>query len=90
MSEPISLAARRWDASDGRPSSHSVREMLEAAIVRLDRGEIDVQHAILVYGTEAEGTGDDGYMQAGSFSPFAQIGLLHRGLELMKVGGDDA
>lgn len=86
MTEPVSLAKRRWEKSDGRPGSHSVREMLEAAIARLDAGEIEPQHAILVYCKEADGVGDDGYMQAGTFSPYGQIGLMHRGIELLRTG----
>ncbi len=87
MTDPVSLSARRWAKGDGSPANHSVREMLEAAIARLDAGEIAADHAILVYATEVDGVGDDGYMQAGSFSPYAQAGLIYRGVELLCQGG---
>lgn len=60
--------------------------MLEAALARLDAGEIEAHHAILVYATETDGVGDDGYMQAGTFGPYAQIGLLDRAAELLRGG----
>ena len=84
--EPVSLAARRWDAGDGDPRSHSVKDMLQAIIGKIDAGELEIDHAVFVWGKDAGNIGDDGYFQSGSFGPYAQIGLLHRGIELMKEG----
>lgn len=86
MSEPISFAARKWANGNGSPGSHTVREMLEAAIAQIDLGELEVEHAILIWGREDDGVGKDGYMQAGPFSPYGQIGLLQRGLVLLTEG----
>jgi hypothetical protein len=89
MSAPINLASRRWDSGDGRPGSHSVRDMLEVALAKLESGELGtVDHAILVWGRETDGVGEDGYFQAGSFNVFAQVGLLERGLTLLKKESD--
>jgi hypothetical protein len=84
MSGPVSLAARRWDSGDGNPSSHSVRDVLEVAIAKLDAGEINPEHIIIAYGRIKEATNDTGFMQAGTFNSYAQLGLLSSVSDIMK------
>jgi hypothetical protein len=57
--------------------------MLQAALAKLASGEIEADHAILIMATEADGCGEDRYMQAGAFGPFAQLGLICRAQALM-------
>ena len=84
MSEVVSLAAKRWDSTDGKPSSHSVRECLEAAIAKIDAGEIAPEHIVIAYGEVREATNATGYLQAGNFNSYAQLGLLSSVADLMK------
>jgi len=72
------IAAKRWERSDGRPDSHSVVECLEVMLHKLQTGEIEAQHVIIAYGMADKELGAlAGYLQAGCFDPFAQLGLLH-------------
>lgn len=88
MSSPVSLAERRWEKGDHKPGSHTLRDMLETVIAKLDSGEVKADHMILVFGRETDGVGDDSYFQAGSLGPYGQIGLMRRGLELISQGDD--
>lgn len=88
MAEPISLAERRWNNGDSRPGSYSVRECLEVVIAKLDSGEIQADHVIVAYGKATDGIADDGFYQAGSLDPFAQIGLIERVKHVMMGSGE--
>jgi hypothetical protein len=72
----------RWKKGNS-PNDHRVRDMLVAAIAQLDSGEIEADHAVLIWGQSKDNQGDDGYMQAGSLEAFGQIGLVYRGLQLI-------
>lgn len=82
--KPISLAAKRWSKNDN-PALHKISDMLMVALEKLNSGELKAEHMIIIYGSE----GDDwrgssfGFMQAGTFVPFAQLGMLHGAIRLM-------
>lgn len=88
MSEPVSLAERRWDNGDGKPGSHTLRDMLETVLAKLNAGTLKADHMILLWGRENEGSGDDGYFQAGTFGAYGQIGLMQRGVDLIRTGDE--
>lgn len=79
MTDVVNLAERRWDA-DNDTRSHSIVDMLRIAIDRLERGDIEGDHAILLLGTanaETNGNGMD-WLQAGKFDFYQQVGMLER------------
>ena len=83
MTEPASLSERRWDkVSD--PAAHSLRDMLMVALARLERGELEADHMVVVYSRLSDGQPYTGYLQAGSFDPFAQVGMLHHAIKLFE------
>jgi len=88
MADPISLAERRWDRGDGTPSSHSPRDVLEMVLAKIDSGALEVDHVVVIWARERDNVGDDGYFQAGSFGPFAQVGVVHRICSLMMDGDE--
>lgn len=87
--EPISLAERRWDRNT-KPSASSVADMLRVVIARIERGEIVATHAIVTIGIELDnGCVDAKFYQAGTFNPYAQIGLLTRVAQTMMMPADE-
>lgn len=88
MSEPVSLAERRWERGNGDPANHTLRDMLETVIAKLDSGELVAEHMIVMWGRNDGIVGDDGYFQAGTFTAHAQIGLVHRAIVLLTEGGE--
>lgn len=84
MTEPVSLAARRWENGGLLPSDHTARDTLEAALARIDNGEISPAHVIICHAT-GEG-GRAGFMQGGNFSSYAQLGLLMHIIKMMEFG----
>jgi hypothetical protein len=85
MTEPTSLAERRWDTKES-PADHSVADMLRVALGRIERGEIKPDHAVLCLGKIDDGVSRAEYMQAGTYLAFAQVGLLDRAKALLVAG----
>ena len=78
MSEISSLVERRWQG-DSDTRAHKITDMLRVAIAQIERGEIDADHAILCMGKVSdENAITTDWLQAGQFSPFAQLGMLER------------
>lgn len=76
MTDVVSLAERRWENSDD-PKAHRPSDMLRLTADRIDRGEIVVEHAIVVLGaSEEDRTMRVRYLQAGTYNHFGQVGLL--------------
>lgn len=88
MTEPVSLAARRWSSGSDNPSAFSVRDCLEAALAQFDAGEIKAMHVIIAFGDNTDGTGFENVMQAGSFDIYGQAGLIERAKKLIVEGAD--
>ena len=65
------LGQQRWQAVIACSA-----ECLEAAIAKIDKGEIAPEHIVIAYGTVGETSNNTGYMPAGSFNSYAQQGLL--------------
>ena len=84
MTKPVSLAARRWDNGGNMPSDHSVRDTLEAALARIDNGDINPAHIIICH-AGGEG-GRTGFMQGGNFTAYAQLGLMMHIIKMMEFG----
>lgn len=83
MSEPVSLAARRW-AKDTDPKRHDPATALLEALRQLEAGEIHADHIVVVHGHHDEdGVSHVGYLQAGKFSELEQCGMMSRGLRLI-------
>lgn len=76
--QPASLNEKRaMLASD--PAKWGPRELLVSLLRRIDSGELLVpDHMVVCYGSVTpEGYSSAGYLQAGTFDAFGQIGLLH-------------
>jgi hypothetical protein len=74
--EPVSLNERRAKRADD-PRLWTPREALVKMLRDLDEGVIQLEHLIVVYGSHnAESGSQCGFVQAGSFKPFEQLGLL--------------
>jgi len=80
------IARKRWEKSDGKPSSHAPVDAVEIFLQRLKSGEISPKHLIIVYSDDEDSLkgSTTGYMQAGSFKSFAQVGLLQEIILLMR------
>jgi hypothetical protein len=80
------IVRKRWDKSDGKPASHSPTEAVEVLLYRLKSGELNPAHLIIVYSDDEDSQkgSTTGYMQAGSFKTFAQVGLLTEIILLMR------
>lgn len=84
MTEPVSLAERRWANGDHHPDKHTVRDCLEVVMAKITSGEQRADHIVIAVGwVDDEQAGNDAYYQAGTFRPFEQIGLLERVKMLM-------
>lgn len=79
----VSLAARRWERSDGNPASHTPIDCLEKVLADLRDGSVSADHVVVILGTDSVENGNNQYYQAGSFSAYAQLGLLQHTLALM-------
>lgn len=80
--QPASLSEQRALRSSN-PGKWGPREMLVALLRRIDSGEMEEpDHMVVCYGARDRESGHNsaGYLQAGNFSPFAQLGLLHTAL----------
>lgn len=78
--EPIDFLEKRWNGGSNQPDAYTPREALLAAIRRIDSGEITPDHVIICMGAcnPEDAFISTVYTQAGSFNPYAQIGLLDR------------
>lgn len=82
MTEPISLAARKW-GRDTNPANHQPQVALHEALRQLEAGEIEADHVMVIHGYHDDaGKSQVGYLQAGKFSELEQCGLLARALRL--------
>jgi len=78
MSDVVSFTERKWN-SNNDVAAHSVIDMLRVAIAQIERGEMRADHAILCTGcAEEDGAVSSGWLQAGTFHAYAQLGLLER------------
>lgn len=82
MTEPVSLAERRWNKVD-HPAAHQISDMLRITLDRLERGEIKPQHMIIMYGDVADDIANPCFMQAGGFDAFGQLGLVEMAKKLL-------
>lgn len=76
--KPISLAEARWDKGDNSPTTHSVREVLEVVLAKIDSGEVEADHVIVCLDLKDENpnAGRPAYYQGGTLRAFGQVGLL--------------
>lgn len=80
------ILVKRWE-KPGTPGSHKVIDALEIALHRVKTGEIDAQHVVICFGSVGEDqVANTDFLQAGSFSFYAQCGLVHAILRLMTKG----
>ena len=78
MSDVISFTERKWD-SNRDVAAHTVVDMLRVAIARIERGEMQADHAILCTAcVEDNGAVSSGWLQVGEFHVLGQLGLLER------------
>jgi len=75
--EPISLAERRWEKTT-LPNESSIPDMLGVLKARIERGEVEYDHAVVCVGRiEPDGSVAYTYYQAGKLDSFGQAGLVH-------------
>lgn len=82
MTKLVSLSARRWENGGNLPDAHAPRDALEAAVARIDAGDINPTHVIIAF-VEGERAG---FMQAGKLNAYAQLGLLTHVIKMMEFG----
>lgn len=71
------LTVARWERRDGKPGSHGPLEALEVARHRVESGEWEAEHVIVICGhVDEDGAIKTAFTQAGSFDCYGQFGLL--------------
>lgn len=78
MTEVTPIGVKRWNKADSvNPADFSMRDMLETALHRLDSGDYDATHMILVIGVVNEDRSvESHFMQAGKLDSYGQLGLM--------------
>jgi hypothetical protein len=77
------ITMRRWEKND-KPGDHKPVDMIRVFLARLEAGEIDPNHVVIVYSNEKRDVeGSSGYYQAGDLGYYGQMGLMTRALHLM-------
>lgn len=81
MSDPVDFDDKRWEKAtidDIKPV-----DALRRAIKEIERGDIDVNHVIVIFHDKRNGKGGGvGWFQGGDFSWMSQCGMLQRALHI--------
>jgi hypothetical protein len=83
VSDPVDLAARRWDGMTD-PKEHKPADALRAALRDIEAG-LEPKHLIVVLAYyNDDGNGSTRFYQAGTYELHARLGLLIRAAQIME------
>ena len=80
--QPVSLNEVKAHKANN-PGLWQPREMLLSILRRLDAGEIAPDHVMVLFAHDTENGNVCGFSQAGTYTPFTQIGMLQHAIQYL-------